>query len=733
MPTQTDSAHQVAVPVPLRQIFDYRWDAALEAGTRVLVPFGSRHIVGVVVSSNPATPGRRIKSILQVLDEDSPTIGGAMLDLLHWAARYQHHPLGEVFATGMPVQLRAARTLEPPAGDTMVRAVSAPDADALAGLSRAPKQRQLYQFVDSRQWRSWNGISGLSGCGRSILKGLQDRGLVQVSRGLPEFTVPAKPLDIELSPEQAEATERIVSARGGYRSFLLQGITGSGKTEVYLAAARQCIEAGEQVLFLVPEISLTPQLVARVREHLGPGVRSLHSGMTNRERYKTWWLAREGRIPAVLGTRSAVFTPLAHPGLIVVDEEHDSSYKQQDGFRYHARNLAIKRGSLEKVPVVLGSATPSLESLHNARQGRHTLLELRERYGSAGLPAIRIVDTGIHPPTNGLSTPLLEAIGERLERKEQTIVYVNRRGYAPVVHCYQCGWQAACRHCAARLVYHRQQDQFRCHHCGWKQPSDPRCPRCDTPLFLGGVGTQRLEQALLGRFPAARLCRLDRDEAGTAGKLYRKLEQIRTGAVDIVIGTQLITKGHDFGRVSLVCVVSADQGLYSVDFRGPETLFQQLLQVAGRAGRAEVPGEVLVQTAHPDHPCIRLLAVHDYPGFADVELAQRRQAGYPPFAHFALFRAESDDSEAGLDFLSQVEQLGRDIHRSRPESNVEILPAIPAPLERVAGRYRFQLLVRASRREPLHHLLDQWAAEIDVRLTRRNVRWSLDVDPTEML
>ncbi len=721
------------MPVPLRRLFDYHWAGPLSPGTRVLVPFGKRRLVGVVLSSEPGESERKLRSILEVLDPEVPALSGPVLDMLRWVADYQHHPPGEALATGLPILLRQDNPLAPPRGVPRYRACPNPDPEQVTALSRAPRQQALFNCFDDLHWHTWDVLAERSGCGRHVLNALVERGFVESGEGLPS----AGPLPadgaIRLSPEQDEAAGQVISSLGTFSSFLLQGITGSGKTEVYLAAARECIARGGQVLFLVPEISLTPQLVARVRRVLGDGVRSLHSGMTDRERYETWWLAREGRIAAVLGTRSAVFTPLKNPGLIVVDEEHDASYKQQDGLRYHARNLAIKRASLEGVPVVLGSATPSLESLRNVHAGRHRLLTLHQRHGAARLPAIRIVDTGIHPPVNGLSAPALDAIAERLDRGEQVIVYVNRRGYAPVVHCYQCGWQAVCEHCAARLVYHKRREQFRCHHCGRVEPADPRCPQCDTTLFLGGAGTQRLEQALLGRFPAARLCRLDRDEANTPRKLYRKLEQIRDGEVDIVIGTQLITKGHDFGRVSLVCVVSADQGLYSVDFRGPEALFQQLLQVAGRAGRADLPGEVLVQTAHPDHPCIRLLAAHDYSAFAARELTQREQAEYPPFAHFVLFRAEAVDPRAALDFLGKAERLGLTLQRTEGIDDVEILPPVPSPMEKLAGRFRFQMLVRSAHRGSLHRLLSDWARAVESERAGKDVRWSLDIDPMDML
>lgn len=727
-----ETVHQIAVPVPLRRSFDYLWPDTLLPGTRVQVPFGPRRLTGVVLSTGPAKTGHKLKSIIRVLDSE-PVLDGWILNLLLWAAQYHHHPVGEVLATALPVNLRRGEPARTPKSMPLYRASKDPPEKALDILAGAPMQLRLYRTLSREDWHTWPEITAASGCGRHVLRSLQQRGLVEASIRLPRITPLPDVESIRLNPEQKEAADRIVASLGTFRTCLLHGVTGSGKTEVYLVAARQAIARGSQVLMLVPEIALTPQLIARVREYLGDSVRCLHSGMPARERYETWWLARTGRVSAVLGTRSAIFTPLKDPGLIVVDEEHDQSYKQQDGFRYHARNLAIKRASLKGIPVVLGSATPSLESLHNSREGRHLLLRLRERYGPADVPTVRIIDSGIHPPQGGLTVPLLQAIAERLDRGEQTIIYVNRRGYAPVVHCYQCGWQAACVHCSARLVYHRDSDRFRCHHCGHTEPAGLHCPQCATTLFLGGAGTQRLERVLNGRFPGARLCRLDRDEARTAEQLRCRLESIRNGEVDIVIGTQLITKGHDLPRVTLVGVVNADQGLFSVDFRSSEFLFQELLQVAGRSGRAEALGEVLVQTRYPHHPCIRLLAAHDYMGFVETELGERHSAGYPPFAHLALFRAESRDAADAIRFLEQAQGTGEQILREEAIRGVEILPPVPSPMERRAGRYRLQLMVRSRRRGPLHRLLGVLSVRLESARSGQSVRWSLDVDPMEMV
>jgi len=729
MTTQQPTIIQVAVPAPLRRSFDYEADQPLAPGTRVLVPFGRRQLVGIVLSCNAADEARKLKRIIRTLDS-APVFTPNLFSLLIWASGYYHHPVGEVMAGAMPVLLRSADEVAKPQGRRFYRSIAGTTAQST--LKNAPSQASLYHLLAGDQWVSEQDIGQQLPGWRNALKGLEAKALVQSRSMYEAAAVSAGQQNIDLNAEQITAADQLIASEGSYNAFLLQGITGSGKTEVYLAAARRCIEQGKQVLFLVPEIALTPQLVSRVAQQLGTTVHTLHSGMTNRARYETWWMAGQGYAKAILGTRSAVFSPLINPGLIIVDEEHDQSYKQQDGFRYHARDLAIKRASLEQVPVVLGSATPSLESLHNVSTGRYRRLVLNQRFGEARLPHISTIDIGAHTPLNGLTQPVYEAIGHRLQRNEQVIVYINRRGYAPVVHCYHCQWQATCDRCDAKLTYHQKRHQLRCHHCGFTRPGEDNCPKCEMPLYFAGAGTQRIEMALQGKFPDARISRLDRDEANTANKLYRQLEAIRNHDVDIVIGTQLITKGHDFSNVTLVCVVNADQGLFSVDFRAPELMFQQLVQVAGRAGRASSSGEVLIQTGFPGHPYIQMIKGHDYQGFADAALLERAQAGYPPASHIALFRAESANNSEAIEFLRKVAQTGKNILAGGHFEPVEILSAVSSPMEKLAGRYRAQLMVRSTERGPMHHLIEIWLQQIENLKQARAVRWSLDIDPMDM-
>ncbi len=720
------------MPVPLRQHFDYACDFAVAAGSRVLVSFGPRKLVGMVISSNPPSSTRKLKKVEMVLDQE-PVLGTALLNLLCWSANYYHHPIGEVLFTALPVLLRSAEHCPKPMGTIYYRAAHPASTDVKSQLGRTPAQAKIFHYLEEVD--DWVGVDQLKTQfkgWKKIIGALEEKSLVTSQRQFADPHPKAISPPPALTEEQQLAASYICDRLGGFSSILLQGITGSGKTEVYLEAARQSIATGNQVLILVPEISLTPQLLDRVREQLGSKVHGLHSGMSDRERYNTWWMASQGLLDAVLGTRSAIFTRFKRPGLIVVDEEHDISYKQQDGFRYHARDLAIKRGSVEGIPVVLGSATPSLESLYNVGQKRHHLLRLSQRIGPARLPLITTVDLDIHGPENGLSQPVINAIAGRLDNGEQVIIYINRRGYASVAHCYQCEWQGICERCDAKMTYHRTRHQLRCHHCGNIRPGEEFCPNCEHPLFYGGIGTQRIEKALLGKFPHARICRLDRDQVNTSRKLYQQLEAIRNGEVDLIIGTQLITKGHDFSRVSLVCVVNADQGLFSVDFRAPEYMFQQLLQVSGRAGRTTAHGEVLLQTRFPNDPCIQLIRTHDYPGFAELCLSQRQQAEYPPWSRFALFRAEATKPDAAVKFLDQVQKVGRSQLTAGNLDKVELMQSVPAPMEKLAGRYRAQLLVRSSHRGQLHHFLEQLLAALDQSKISRTVRWSLDVDPMDM-
>jgi len=479
----------------------------------------------------------------------------------------------------------------------------------------------------------------------------------------------------------------------------------------------------------VPEIGLTPQLVDRFRQRFAVPIAVLHSGLSDNERLCAWVSARDGRAGIVLGTRSAVFSPFANLGLIIVDEEHDGSFKQQDGLRYHARDVAVMRASREDVPIILGSATPALETLRLAKEGKYSLLELPERAQSASLPEVKLLDMQHLKNNDGLSRPLVQAIRERIEKKEQSLLFLNRRGFSPVMMCYDCGWIAPCQRCDARMTLHKRSGRLRCHHCGAERPMPQTCPECESEnIHPIGEGTERVEQALEALFPEARIMRIDRDTTRRKGELEEKLERVRQGEVDILVGTQMLAKGHDFPNITLVGILNADQGIYGSDFRAPEIMLQRIIQVSGRAGRADRHGEVLIQTWHPGHPVFKALKTHDYNSFAEQELQQRKAANYPPYCHFALMRAEATAAGEALHFLQRAQTVGRAM---APEG-VELLSAVASPMERRAGRYRAQLLVQSNERKPLHGFLDRWLDTIEQEKQSKRVRWSLDVDPMDM-
>lgn len=670
---------RVAVPAPVRGAFDYLWEgdgAPPARGTRVRVPFGPRSRVGLClgpVTASAVAP-ERLRPVEAVIDE-APLLPASALGLLEWAAEYYHHPIGEVVFQSLPPELRAGRPAQ----------------------AKAARGRR--------------GAESLLPAGRAE----------------PSASGGDRPV---LHPAQERAVAALTAALGSFRTFLLQGVTGSGKTEVYLRVIEGVVQAGRQALVLVPEIALTPQTVDRFRRRLPVPVAVLHSGLTESERLRTWLQARAGEVPVIVGTRSAVFVPLPRPGVVIVDEEHDLSYKQQEGFRYSARDVAVVRGQREGVPVLLGSATPSLESLHNAWSGRYTRLVLPERAAGAGEAALAVVDLKRRRMRHGLSEPLLAAVASRLALGEQTLLFLNRRGYAPTLLCHDCGWAAACTRCDARMTLHRRAGLLRCHHCGAETPVPALCPACRSEdLRPVGAGTERVETALGEAFPAARLARIDRDTVRRKGALESALRRVSAGEADVLIGTQMLAKGHHFPNVTLVGVIDADGGLFSADFRAGEHLAQRILQVAGRAGRGERPGEVLIQTHHPEHPLLRSLLEEGYEAFAARALEERREAGLPPFAPAALLRAEAADAVSALSFLDEA----RALLPTGPEAGgVQAMGPAPSPMERRAGRHRAQLLLLGRGRPALHHVLDDWLPAVEQLRPGHGVRWSLDVDPQEM-
>ncbi|MFQ5755756.1 MAG: primosomal protein N' [Acidiferrobacterales bacterium] len=726
---------RVAVPAPLRQCFDYSVPPRIPRpapGVRVRVPFGRRELVGVLIEVFDETPiaRARLKPVLEILDRE-PIVPVALLGLLRWAAEYYHHPLGEVLKAALPATLRRGR--EPHVMREFFWQATATGRDPAAqAFNRAPEQQKIISaLVEAPEGLTANQLADIAPGWRAAMRRLVAKGWVTLEERDP-MEPPSGPVAPapQLTREQHASLRAIARALGSYQAFLLHGVTSSGKTEVYLKVIEHVLDRREQALILVPEIGLTPQLIARMRGRFAVPIAVLHSSLSDQERLQAWVLAREGKTPIVLGTRSAVFAPLKTPGVIIVDEEHDPSYKQQDGFRYHARDVAVMRAHREGIPIVLGSATPSLDSLKNVAEGNYFQVELPHRTGNARLPEVRLLDLRRLPLNDGLAPPLLEQIQHRLERGEQSLLFLNRRGYAPVYMCHHCGWLVPCRRCDAKLTFHRRSQRLRCHHCGADSALPRCCPQCgEGSLHPLGEGTERVEDALKRWFPAARVLRIDRDSTRRKGELEEKLRRVDAGEADILVGTQMLSKGHDFPAVTLVGVLNADQRLYSIDFRASEQLVQQIFQVSGRAGRGAKPGEVWIQTYHPDHPVFAALRSQDYEAFAQYTLAERKAARYPPYAYLALLRAESPESEAALQFM----QVAHEAARSCPlNERVEVMEPVPSPMERRAGRFRAQLLVQSRQRPPLHRFLSCWLNLLDAAPASKRVRWSLDVDPTDL-
>lgn len=727
---------RIALSCPLSQLFDYRSRPGQTAlpGMRARVPFGRRSLVGLVMAlaEDSDCPAEKLKTVQEVLDPE-PLFSPELLELIRQAARYYHHPIGEVAATALPGPLlkgvAATVTGQPfweitPVGRTA-------DLDGLA--KRAPRQAEILEFLRNRDQAvsstellaEWKGAT-------PVLKTLRDKGLaVSAQRLLAAQPAAAGEAPLALNPEQAQAVDQVIASLPDFQPFLLDGVTGSGKTEVYLQIIAETLARGRQALVLVPEINLSPQMLARFQRRFATPIAVLHSRLPERERLNAWLLAREGQAGVVIGTRLAVWTPLARPGVIVVDEEHDASYKQASGLLYSARDMAVLRARLERIPVVLGSATPALESLHNAQQGRYVHLPLRQRAGEAKLPDFRVIDMRPHGMTP-ISPPLRKALTACLEQGRQALIFINRRGYAPAFMCHACGWIADCAHCDAYLTYHDQDRLLQCHHCGHQAHPPANCPQCGHPgLDLVGFGTERIELALRAGFPEARIVRVDSDNTRQRHAMEALLARINQGEADILVGTQMLAKGHHFPRVTLVGVINVDSGLFGIDFRASERLAQLLVQVAGRAGRAEAAGTVWLQTWHPDHPLLHRLLGQSYQAFAEAALDERRVAELPPFSHLALLRVEAKTPEAVTAFTDQVMPALQALP-AVVAGQVLALGPVPAPMERKAGRHRAQVLIQARARNSLRETLAQWRPICAQVKRKSGLRWSLDVDPLDL-
>ncbi|MDF3019498.1 MAG: primosomal protein [Steroidobacteraceae bacterium] len=704
-----------------------------KVGARVRVPFGRQRLVGVVIAHAGSSdlPPEKLKAVLEVLD-DEPVLDERVLELAEWASQYYHHPLGEVLSAALPKLAREGAASRA----TCERWFITPEGTtALAdnALSRARRQREILERVAASDGIASDSLAEDTGDWRTPMRALVARGFVSSADVAHEPAAEVSAADLvrgpgpALSPEQAAAVAAIDAAHARFAPFLLYGITGSGKTEVYLHAVERVLRRGRRALVLVPEIGLTPQLVSRFRERFAVTVAVLHSALTDGERLAAWRQCVSGEARIVLGTRSAVFAPVADLGIIIVDEEHDASFKQHEsGFRYSARDLAVLRAQRAQAPVVLGSATPALETLQNVASGKFTRLSLPRRAGQALPPRAALLDLREHAVRSGLATPAVEAIQRHLAAGSQVLVYINRRGYSPTLACTACGWIAPCRDCDARLTVHLGAARLRCHHCGADAPLPKDCPQCGYPVKHVGQGTERVEETLTKLFPDMPIVRLDRDVVRKRGDLEAVVDRITSGEARILVGTQMVTKGHDFPNVTLVVVLNADQGLFSTDFRAPERVAQSIIQVAGRAGRGSKPGDVLVQTEYPEHPLLVSLLNEGYDGFARTALAEREAAGWPPFAHVAVLRASAVELPPVIEFLRAARKL------ARPPSDLKLLGPAPASMARRAGRHHAQLLLESRDRAPLHRLLAEWLPRVEELKTPRDLRWSLDIDPLDL-
>jgi len=706
-------AIQIAVPRPLHAVYDYQVPDELTVpaiGARVRVPFGHSTTVGVCVQTEVTSPHAKLKAIIAILDQQ-PALDEEFMALAHWMSHYYHYPLGEVLATMLPAAARRGAAFDIDPGDYWQISQTPFNND------RAHRQKALFEHIKKSGGALGDDLVA-AGFARALLRTLADQGFIERS---PEPVTAGGEPPLQATAEQAAAIAAITRSLGQYQTFMLQGVTGSGKTEVYLQVMQPMLAQTKQVLVLVPEIALTPQTLGRFVRRFGRAG-MLHSNMTDHERLQTWLKCRDGSLPILIGTRSAIFAPFCNLGLIVVDEEHDSSYKQQEGLRYSARDLAVKRAQSLSIPLVLGTATPSLESLHNVKQGRYTPLELTHRAGGAQMPKFNVIDMRGQTVSEGFSNPLIAVIRRHLARDGQVIVFINRRGFAPSLLCPACGWQAQCSDCDARLTLHRSPAQLVCHHCTLKFPIPEQCEACTNRQLLPvGFGTQRSEAGMTRLFPTTPVFRIDRDTTRSSRQLEAQFDKINEGTSCIMVGTQMIAKGHHFPNVTLVAVINADAGFLSADFRAPERTAQLIVQVAGRAGRAQRPGEVWIQSYQPQNPVLLSLIYEGYPGFADAELQSRHAMGFPPSKPMAMIRAESPDASEALQFLNTCKASLQ---------GSEVLGPAPSPVARVANRYRFQLMLIGANRRGLHQTLQQLDRS---QRTPRTLRWSIDVDPYDTL
>lgn len=726
---------EVALPVPMRQTFSYKVPESVtclpQKGMRVKVPFGRQQLIGLVTQTTDTCnlAANKIKSIIELLD-DEPLLPDSLYKLTAWAARYYFCSLGQMLSQALPVALR--KGAEVSADTTTFWSLTSAGREAsLDTLKRAHAQKKVIEYLQKGEMTQ-DELNSLA-LSKSAIKALQDKDWIEKHDRInqidlswrDELTLGEDPLT--LNPEQAIAVATL-NQQKGYHCTLLEGITGSGKTEVYLALLESVLKQGKQALILVPEIGLTPQTISRFKSRFNVQVAVIHSGLTDNQRLSAWQKAKTGEAAIIIGTRSALFTPMAYPGTIILDEEHDSSFKQQEGIGYHARDLAVMRGHLEQIPVLLGTATPSLESLQNALSGRYKHLELGQRAGNAEKVRQGIIDISNQPLKTGLSHALINEIRIHLDAGNQVLLFLNRRGFAPALLCHECGHLHECDRCDAFFTVHQSLGEIRCHHCGNHYAIPRQCHSCGSTMLMGqGVGTEQLADALEKEFPKYPVVRIDRDTTSRKGALEAHLNAIHKGEYKILVGTQMLAKGHHFPDVTLVGLLDVDGALFSADFRAPERFGQLYTQVSGRAGRARKPGTVLMQTHQANNAVLRELMHKGYGEFARGQLNERKQALLPPAWHMLLIRAEAHQAIDADNFLSQVAEL-------LPQSEVcEVIGPMPAPMDKKAGKYRRHLIFQTKTRALLQQAFEQAQPQIEALPLAKRCKWSLDRDPQDLL
>jgi len=729
---------KVALPVPMRALFDYRVPQAialrhmLKPGMRVKVPFGSSTRFGIIVELINETEWneKQVKSLTS-LHDDQPVLSTEILALTQWAHRYYHHPIGEVLFHSLPVLLRKGEKADYRTESWWCLTQQGEEVNP-DELKRAKRQQDFLAAIKSHP----NGINAsliaTLELSSSAAKALEEKQLIHKVQKQFNKNVAQEKQDKEsplpLNPEQTQALDSILSHLNTFDVSLIDGITGSGKTEIYLQLIDKMIAQGKQSLVMVPEIGLTPQTLTRFENRFNEKIVLLHSNMNDRERLDTWLMARSGAAKVIIGTRSSIFVPCDNLGMIIIDEEHDSSYKQQEGFRYHARDLAIVRAKAANIPVILGSATPCFESLLNVWQKKYHWLKLRQRAGQAQLPEMVRVDLRNETLFYGFCEKTINAMRDALSKKEQVLVFLNRRGYAPTLMCHQCGWIATCDHCDVNLTVHKKANKLHCHHCDKHKALLYSCPECQSAsLTTVGEGTEQIEIQLKALFNGIPILRVDRDSTQRKSSMDKITQQIHAEDEAILIGTQMLAKGHHFPNVTLVIIMDADAGLFSADYRGMEKTAQLIMQVSGRAGRASKAGTVLLQTYHPNHEAILTLCEQGYQAFAGQELKDRQRLAWPPFSHQVIIRTESQDEKEAFNVLLQVRQLAE----QQATNEINIIGPYAAIIVKKAGQHRYLLSLKSAHRVPLHQLVDELTHWLEKNTQSHKVRFAIDVDPLE--